>query len=58
MGIIVHAFPAPFNRDVIDLAVRLGSGAFTVVSAHQRGIEWDFMSSSAGSIDPPEPKVA
>jgi hypothetical protein len=60
LGTIVHAFPTPFNRDVIDLAVRLSSGAFTVVSASQRGTDWDFAPDPKGSSedDPPEPKAA
>jgi hypothetical protein len=41
-GIIVHAFPTPFDATQIDLAVRLKKGGFTVVMASARGIEWDF----------------
>jgi hypothetical protein len=42
IGTIVHAFPTPFHRDRIDLAVRLRNGGFTVVAADDRGIQWGF----------------
>ena len=62
-GIIVHAFPAPFDRKVIDLSVQLKGGGFTIVSATQRGIEWDFESrrgpgAVSGDEGEPEPKSA
>jgi hypothetical protein len=62
IGTIVHAFPAPFNRTAIDLAVRLKTGSFTVVSANQRGTDWDFVTGPQGSFDdgrdPSEPRAA
>lgn len=62
IGAIVHAFPTPFNRDAIDLAVRLKTGGFTVISADQRGTEWDFAPGPKESLDdgpdPSEPKAA
>ena len=56
IGTIVHAFPTPFSRDVVDLAVRLRSGGFTTVSADQQGIDWDFMPEEGRNQH--EPKVA
>jgi hypothetical protein len=62
IGTIVHAFPVPFNRDAIDLAVRLKGGGFTVISADTRGTEWDFATDPKASFgdgrDPFEPKAA
>jgi hypothetical protein len=62
-AIIVHAFPAPFDRKVIDVSVQLKSGGFTIVNAAQRGIEWDFEprrgpGAVSGDEGEPEPKSA
>lgn len=51
-GRVVHAFPAPFDANSIDVAVRLDSMAFTVVAADQRGTDWDFTPAPKESQDP------
>jgi hypothetical protein len=48
---------------LVDLSVRLKNGAFTIVDAAKRGIEWDFEprrgpGTVSGDEGEPEPKSA
>ena len=44
-GVIVHVSVAAYVSDEVDLAVRLDSGAVTILFAKEKGASWDFADS-------------